>query len=391
MLNYFSQLTSITIIIGNLMVWGNENNRNKSPWDDEQQEKPKSTTPQPNIEDLFRRSQSSFNDAFCKFKGGNHSGNGKFLIIILGLLFIVWMATGFYVVDEGEQALVIRFGKYERTANTGLNYHLPNPIEYIIKEKVETLRKDEIGFRSGSGSNGKDSYGDNANPVSVNNVMQESLMLTGDENIVDINFIVQWKISNLIAYVFNIYNTRETVRSVAESAMREVIGNTGIDKAVMDGRSLIEQEAKTLTQKILDSYQSGVEITALKLLKSDPPAEVIDAFRDVQTAKTDKERKINQAFAFHNEVIPKARGEAAKITLESEGYKKEIVERAKGEAGRFDLIYAQYKMAKDITKERLYLEAMEEILQGMDKIIIDNQKNSGVVPYLPLTQLDKGK
>lgn len=371
------------------MVWGNENNRNKSPWDDEQQEKPKSNTPQPNIEDLFRRSQSSFNDAFGKFKDSNHSGNGKFLTIILGILFIVWLTTGFYVVDEGEQALMIRFGKYVRTANTGLNYHLPNPIEYIIKEKVETLRKDEIGFRSGN--NGKDNYGDNANPTSVNNVMQESLMLTGDENIVDINFIVQWKISNLKDYVFNIYNTRETVRSVAESAMREVIGNTGIDKAVTDGRSLIEQDAKSLTQTILDSYQSGVEITSLKLLKSDPPAEVIDAFRDVQTAKTDKESKINQAFAFHNEIIPRARGEAAKITLESEAYKKEIVERAKGEAGRFNLIYTQYKMAKDITKERLYLEAMEEILKGMDKIIIDNQKNSGVVPYLPLTQLDKGK
>ncbi len=282
---------------------------------------------------------------------------------------------------------MIRFGKYERTASTGLNYHLPEPIEQIIKEKVETLRKEEIGFRSNA--NGRDNASDNANPS--HNVMQESLMLTGDENIVDINFIVQWKISSLKNYIFNIFNSRETVRSVSESAMREIVGNTTIDSAIAEGRSNIEHEAKILLQKILDSYNSGVEITTLKLLRADPPAEVIDAFRDVQTAKTDKEREINRALAFHNEVLPKARGEAAQITSESEGYKKEVVERAKGEAGRFDLIYNQYKIAKDITKKRLYLEAMEDILQGMDKIIIDNQKNTGVVPYLPLTQLDKGK
>ncbi|MEK6734507.1 MAG: FtsH protease activity modulator HflK, partial [Pseudomonadota bacterium] len=282
-------------------------------------------------------------------------------------------------------ALVIRFGKYERTANTGLNYHLPSPIESIIKEKVATLRKEEIGFRSAK----KDLSSADFNPS--NNVMQESLMLTGDENIVDINFIVQWKISNLKDFVFNIYNTRETVRSVAESAMREVVSNTTIDNAIAEGRSSIEMEAKTLLQRILDSYNSGVEITTLKLLRADPPAEVIDAFRDVQTARTDKEREINRALAFHNEIIPKARGDAAQITSESEAYKREVVEKAKGDAGRFDLVYSEYKIAKDITKKRIYLETMEAILQGMDKIIIDSKKDSGVVPYLPLNQLGKEK
>ena len=378
-------------IAGSFMTWNNDNN-NKSPWDDESQEK--ASSQQPNIEDLFRRSQFSLNDTYKKFKGNNNSNDGsgkKLLGIILVLLCVTWISTGFYIIDEGEQALVIRFGKYERTASTGLNYHLPEPIEHVIKEKVDTLRKEEIGFRTNKGGkdNTIDGYG--ANPNSANNVMQESLMLTGDENIVDINFIVQWKIANLKEYTFNIYNSRETVRSVAESAMREVISNTPIDKAITDGRSIVEHEAKTLLQKVLDSYQSGVEITTLKLLRADPPAEVIDAFRDKQTAKTDKEREINRADAFHNEVLPRARGEAAKIELESEAYKKEIVERATGEAGRFSLIYNQYKLAKDITKKRLYLEAMESILQGMDKIIIDNQKNAGVVPYLPLTQLEKGK
>jgi membrane protease subunit HflK len=362
----------------------NENNYNKSPWGDEGNEgKPKLSNPQHSFEDLFNRGQSSFHDIYGKFKDNKTPKNNKFIAIILVILAFMWIATGFYVVDEGEQALVVRFGKYERTASTGLNYHLPSPIEYIIKEKVETLRKDEIGFRT-LGSNGS-----NEGSGNTSNVSQESSMLTADENIVDINFIVQWKITNLKDYVFNIYNTRETVKSVAESAMREVIGVTPIDKAITDGRSGVEQDAKALVQNILDSYKSGVEITSLKLLRAEPPVEVIDAFRDVQTAKTDKEREINRAFAFHNEVIPRARGEGAKIALESEAYRTEVVERAKGEVGRFDLIYNQYKNAKEITRKRLYLESMETILQGMDKIIIDGKNSSSVVPYLPLNQLDK--
>ena len=355
------------------MEWGNENNRNKSPWDDEPQRKSQPKPAQPTIEDIFRRGHNSFNDAYKKLKTNDNNGGGsgkKLFIIAAAFLLAMWLSTGIYVVDEGEKALVIRFGKYQRTASTGLNYHLPNPIEHIIKEKVETLRKEEIGFRSSS--NTRDYSSDHFSGSS--NVMQESLMLTGDENIVDINFIVQWKIANLKDYVFNIYNSRETVRSASESAMREVIGNTTIDNAIAEGRSSIEHEAKTLLQKILDSYNSGVQITTLKLLRADPPAEVIDAFRDVQTARTDKESVINRAQAFHNEIIPKARGEAAQITSDSEAYKKEVVERAKGDAARFELIYNQYKLAKDITKKRLYLEAMENILQGMDKVIIDNQK-----------------
>lgn len=371
----------------------NNNKPNKSPWDDDAPINPKPTNVQPDIDEFFRRSQSTFTDMFGKFKkkdnfNGSDNGNTKFLGTIAFIALLIWLSTGFYVVDEGEQALVIRFGKYERTAHTGLNYHLPGPVESIIREKVETLRKEEIGFRSPAGRENP-AYG--AALTSAHNVMQESLMLTGDQNIVEINFIIQWRISNLKDYVFNIYNSRETVRSVAESAMREVIGNTPIDKAITDGRSSIEHETKILVQDILDNYKAGVEITTLKLLKADPPSEVIDAFRDVQTAKTDKEREINRAYSFHNEIIPRARGEAAKIILESEGYKKEIVERAEGEAERFNLILTQYANAKEITKKRIYLETMDVVLNGMDKIIIDNKKNAGVVPYLPLNQLDKGK
>jgi len=369
------------------MTLGNDKNRNKSPWDDEVPAKP---APQqhPDFDDLFKRSQSSFNDIYSKFKKNDSSNNGIGGSGIFGLiafvLFALWLSTGFYVVDEGEQALVIRFGKYERTASTGLNYHLPEPIEYIIKEKVDTLRKEEIGFRSAAS---KDSTAyDSSSLNNSTNVKEESLILTGDQNIIEINFIIQWRISNLKDYVFNIYNTRETVRNVAESAMREVIGNTPIDKAITDGRSTIENETKILVQNILDSYQAGVEITTLKLLKADPPEEVIDSFRDVQTAKTDKEREINRAYSFQNEVIPRARGEAAKVVLESEAYQTEVVERARGEAEGFDLILSQYSKAKDITKKRIYLESMDSLLQGMDKIIIENQ--NGVLPYLPLNKLE---
>lgn len=366
------------------MLFGNNNNRGKSPWDDENHENGRVS--QSNFDDLFKKGQNSINEAYNKIKVGDSNGNFRLFYLIAAVLLLLWLSTGFYVVDEGEQALVMRFGKYDRTASTGLNYHLPEPIEEIIIEKVETLRKEEIGFRSNASM--REMISDNSS--SAKNVIQESLMLTGDENIVDINFIVQWKIASLKDFIFNIYNTRDAVRSVTESAMREIIGNTPLDNAIAEGRSSIEHEAKALSQKILDSYNSGVQITTLKLLRADPPVEVIDAFRDVQTAKTDKEREINRAWAFHNEVIPKARGEAAQIISESEAYKREVVEAAKGNAARFDLVYNQYKLAKDITKKRIYLETMESILQGMDKMIIDN-KNSGILPYLPLNKLEKGQ
>ena len=380
--NYF------IMIIGNLMALSNENILHQSPWGDNKPENSGTSNNHVGFDELLRRTQAGFHQTYVKKFGGkrpkNIKINGiKLISLILVILLSIWFSSGVYVIDEGEKALVLRFGKYVRTSNTGLNYHLPSPIEYIVIEKVETLRKEEIGFRTIGGGASSDS------PNGAHNVPQESLMLTGDENIVDINFIVQWKIDNLKDYVFNIFNPRETVRNVAESAVREVIGSTPIDKAIKDGRLDVEQESKKIAQNILNSYNSGVEITTLKLLRADPPMEVIDAFRDVQTAKTDQEREINRADAFSNEVIPRARGEASRIILDSEAYKKEVVERAKGEAGRFELIYAQYKNAKDITKKRLYLEAMQDILQGMEKIIIDNK--NGVVPYLPLNQFDKNR
>jgi membrane protease subunit HflK len=366
------------------MPWsnnGNGDNGKKKPlaWS----QKP---SPQPNdFEDLLKQSHAKFKDFFNgSFPG---SSNGRIILfVVLGIL-VLWLFSGFYSVDAEEQAVITRFGKYDRTAGPGLNYHIPTPIEHDIKQKVTRIEREEIGFKS----TGLVNTGNNAEARnnSQRDIPQESLMLTGDENIVDINFEVQWKIHNIKDFLFNVYRPKDTVRSAAESAMREVIGNTPIASALAEGRSSIEQKAKELLQKTLDSYGTGVEVVRLQMLKVDPPSQVVDAFRDVQTARADKEREINQAEAYQNDITPRARGDAARLVQEAEGYKQEVIARATGEASRFLAIYEQYKNAKEVTKKRLYLEAMEEIMQGMDKMIMDNKGGAGVVPYMSLPPMTK--
>lgn len=354
--------------------WGN------SPW----KPKPPSSTSGNELDDLLLKGQQHFKKILGGPTGSN--SNSKVLFIILLGSLVLWLLSGFYTVDPEEEAVVLRFGQYNRIADSGLNYHLPTPFEHIIIEKVTRIEREEIGFRSTATY----SMTSNQNASSQRNIPEESLMLTGDENIVDINFEVQWKISNLKDYLFNINKPKDTVKSTAESAMREVIGNTPIAAALAEGRSSIEQQTKTLLQSTLDSYGAGVEIVRLQMLKVDPPAEVVDAFRDVQTARADKEREINQAQTYQNDLIPRARGNAARIVQESEGAKQEVIARAKGEASRFLAVYEQYALAKEVTRKRLYLETMEEVLQGMDKIIIDSATGTqGILPYLPLPTLNK--
>jgi len=325
-----------------------------------------------------------------QFSGGNFSGaggnNGRIVILIVLAMAVVWLFSGFYIVDPEEQAVITRFGKYDRTAGPGLNYHIPSPIEQDIKQKVTRIEREEVGFRS-MGTIETENYNQDEKPTSQRDIPEESLMLTGDENIVDINFEVQWRIRDIKDFLFNVYRPKDTVKSAAESAMREIIGNTPIAVALAEGRSNIEQRTKELLQTTLDSYGTGVEIVRLQMLKVDPPSQVIDAFRDVQTARADKEREINQAEAYQNDIIPRARGDAARLVQEAEGYKQEVVDRSKGDASRFLAVYQQYKNAKEVTRKRLYLETMEEVLQGMDKVVIDNKQ--GVLPYLPLPQLNK--
>ncbi len=340
------------------------------------QEEPKRQ--QPSGGDGFDDFIKKINNSFKKFLGNDGTKSPKSLIgIIVLTLVLLWLASGFYKVDSDENAVVLYFGKFNSVTTPGLNYHVPFPFGKVLKESVTIVNTEEFGFTSaGSKSSGK------------RNLDAESLMLTGDENIVDIEFQVQWQISDIKDFVFNTVAPRESIRKAAESAMREIIARTPIVAALSDGKSKIELESKELLQQILDSYKSGVRIVLVQLRRVDPPAQVIDAFRDVQTAKADKEKEINQAQAYANDVVPRARGTASQMIEESEAFAKEVVTNAEGEAGRFIQVYNQYALAKQVTRKRIYLETMEKILGATDKVIIDNNAvKSGVAPYYPLNEV----
>ena len=262
----------------------------------------------------------------------------------------------------------------------GLHYHLPLPFERVLTPKVTKVNRVDVGFRPAS---------DSGRTSGVGNVPEESLMLTGDENIVDINYSVFWVIKDAQKFLFNIQSPVETVKATSETAMREVIAKNEIQTILTEGRSNIEVEVQEITQMILDEYESGIQITQVQTQQADPPEQVIDAFRDVQAARADRERSKNEAEAYANDVIPRARGEAEKVLQQAEAYKKEVVAKAEGEASRFLAIYNEYKGAKQVTQERMYLETMEKVLADIDKVIIDKNSGSGVVPYLPLPEIKK--
>ena len=336
----------------------------------------KGPTP-PNIDEVISKLQSIIN----RFLGGG-KGGAKPIIIGLIILLIVWTLSGLYRVLPDEQGVVLRFGKFVKTTQPGLNYHLPFPIENVLTPKVTKVNRMDIGFRSERDS-GFSSGG-------VADVPEESLMLTGDENIVNIDFSVFWVIKDAGNFLFKIQDPEGTVKAAAETAMREVIARSDIQPILTEGRSLIEADTQEIIQEILDEYTSGIQITQVQTQKADPPDQVIDAFRDVQAARADMERSKNEAEAYANDVIPRARGEAAKILQAAEAYKKEVVAKAEGEASRFLSIYAEYAKAKDVTQERMYLETMEQVLADINKIIIDKNSGEGVVPYLPLQELKTG-
>ena len=332
----------------------------------------------PDIDEVIKKIQSLLN----RFLGG---GKGGAKPIIVGLLILVtlWGLSGLYRVLPDEQGVVLRFGKFVNTTQPGLNYHFPYPIESVITPKVTKVNRMDIGFRSERDS-GFSSGG-------VADVPEESLMLTGDENIVNIDFSVFWVIKDAGNFLFKIQDPEGTVKAAAETAMREVIARSNIQPILTEGRSVIETETQTIIQKILDEYTSGIQITQVQTQKADPPDQVIDAFRDVQAARADMERSKNEAEAYANDVIPRARGEAQKILQAAEAYKKEVVAKAEGEASRFLAIYNEYAKAKQVTQERMFLETMETVLGDINKIIIDKNSGSGVVPYLPLPELKKAE
>ena len=309
------------------------------------------------------------------------SGPAPAIAVVLIAIVVIWLASGFYRVLPDEVGIVLRFGAYNRTTQPGLNYHLPAPIETALTPSVTRVNRTEIGYRSADSATGRG--------VVTRQVPEEALMLTGDENIVDINFAVFWVIKDAKAYLFNIRDPEMTVKSAAESAMREVIGETPIASALAEGRGKIETETQKLLQSLLNDYGSGIELTEVQLQRVDPPDPVIDAFRDVQRAIADRARLRNEAEAYANDIIPRARGNAVRITQEAEAYRQQVTARAQGDAGRFDEVYKAYKAAQDVTQKRLYLETMEDILRNTNKVIIDRsaQGGSGVLPYLPLPGL----
>jgi membrane protease subunit HflK len=306
-------------------------------------------------------------------------GGGARSFALLALVFvIVWAGTGFYRVNPQQQGVVLRFGEWVRTSPPGLHYHLPYPIETVLKPEVTRDNRIEIGFRDVTG-----------NSSSRRDIADESQMITGDENIVDIDFVVFWRIADAGSYLFNLAEPDETVKLTAEAVMREIIGRTPIQTALTEGRQSIQSQARQQLQQLLDEYGAGVRIRDVQLLAVDPPADVIDAFNEVQRARQDRDRLKNEAEAFSNDIVPRARGQAAKLIADAEAYQAEVVNRAKGDASRFDQIFQAYLKNKDVTKERIYIETVEGIFSNVEKIIIDSEGSNGVVPYLPLKELNK--
>ncbi|KJV69483.1 FtsH protease activity modulator HflK [Candidatus Neoehrlichia procyonis] len=327
-----------------------------------------------NANDLkFSKIAEKFNQTFKLFENnqGFFFNKMRFLFITI-ILLCIYICTGFYIVHPEEESVRLLFGKYHNTVGPGLQYYFPYPIGHVINLKVKVINKEEIGSNLHA-----DSSTDHG----------EGVMLTGDENIVNINFDVQWRINDAYNYLFKVRDDRPgaTVKNAAESAMREIIGKSTISFAIEGkGRAAIAYETKTLLQNILNQYQMGIEILSIQLKKVDPPEKVISSFRDVQSARADKEKVINEAYAYRNEILPKAKGEAIKIKLDAEAYRSEIINKAEGGAKKFIAIHKEYITQPLAVRNRMYLETMEDILHNADKTVVSDDLK-GILSYLPLT------
>ena len=336
----------------------------------------------PDLEELLRRGQDRLRRVL---PGGGGGGGGKMNpLTLIAILAVVVALAGYYFftfrVQPDEEGVVLRFGAFSRNATPGLNWRLPYPIETVYAPKVTRVNRVTVGTTT-----------DDRNPGAAGrDVPSESLMLTGDENIVDINFSVFWVINNAADYLFNMENPDGTVKSVAESSMREVVGRSVVEALLTQARQITESDVQKLIQQTMDEFHAGILITQVQLLKVDPPAEVIASFRDVQAARADAERAQNEAQTYANKVVPEARGQAAQITNAASAYRDRIIAEATGKAQRFDQVYQSYTIAPDVTRKRMYLDTLESVFGGMDKIIIDEKGGgNGVLPYLPLDALSK--
>lgn len=336
----------------------------------------------PNVEDLLRKSQ----ERLKRFMPGG-MGSGKIIAIIVVVVAALWIASGFYLVSPSQQGLVLRFGEYNRPSGPGLNWHLPSPIESVIIINVEALNSTEIP-------------GDAAQAFQrgVQNVDQrEDVVVTGDENIIEVRFVVQWRVADARQFAFNVRRapegTRVTgsgdmIRGVAMSAIREVIAQMPAQRVLAEGRTQLATDTAAIMQRLLNSYQAGVQITQVQIRDINPPAQVVAAFRDVQSAQADRERLRNEAEAYRNTIVPTARGEAQRMMLEAEAFRQRAVQEAQGEAARFISVYEAYRLAPDVTTQRLYIETMEQILRNSNRVLIDQPPGSqGLLPFLPLPEL----
>lgn len=333
----------------------------------------------PDFDEMFAGFQNNLRGMF---PGGPGSNTGKLIAGGVAVLAALWLSSGFYIVNPGEHAVVQRFGAWNRTVDTeGLKYHLPSPIEKTNKYNVNEIRTMNIGFVGSTSRGGQTS--------APRDIPDESLMLTSDFNIVDLDFVIQWNISSAEDFIFNIENPENTLRKAAQSAIREVVGQTRMFQIITTERGIVAERAKTIMQDILDSYKSGIYVTQVLINSAEVHPDVQAAFQDVQSAKQDGEDVQNRAQAYREDILPKARGQANRILQEAQAYEQAVISRATGDADRFNSVLSAYQSGKDVTKERMYLETMESVLKNAQKIIVDGKGGSGVVPYLPLNELNR--
>ncbi len=348
--------------------------KNKDPWSGRGEE----NTP-PDLDEAIRSLQNKLGGLFGGNKGGGGGGNDESTppsLKGLGFLAVgalaLWAASGFYIVDEGNRGVELRFGKYVTTTQPGLNWKMPAPIEQVEIVNISQIRSLEVGYRSGGGRKGT--------------VSKEALMLTKDENIVDVRLAVQYQVSDAKKYLFNVQNQTATLKQVIESAERGVIGGNTMDFVLTEGRTQIVADIKTEIQQVMDSYESGIAITSVNLQDAQPPEQVQSAFEDAIKAREDKQRLINEAEAYANDIVPKARGAAARIIQQSEGYKSRIIASAEGDVSRFSQILTEYVKAPEVTRQRIYLDTMESVMSGTDTVMVDVKGGNNIM-YLPLDQL----
>jgi membrane protease subunit HflK len=344
---------------------GGNGEKDRDPWG----QRRRAASGPPDLDQIVRNIQRRLSNLFGGRGGGSTFGIGLIAVIVLGL----WLVSGFYVVQQGERGVVLRFGKYHAATMAGLHWHMPYPIERVEKVNVDKVSTIEIGYRS-------DSRGGRRK------IPREALMISGDENIIDIEFAVQYRIKDAAAYLFNVRDPEVTIGQATESAVREIVGKSTLDFALTEGRVSVSRDARKLLQEILDRYNTGIYIVTVETQKAQPPDQVKPAFDDAVKAREDEQRLKNEAEAYANDVVPRARGAAARLLQEADAYKASVIARAEGDARRFNQVYKAYAKAPAVTRERLYIEAMQQVLDSTTKIYID-QKGGNNLLYLPIDKL----